>query len=283
MDQGHFLFLDDKFLRTNAPVISADNRSFRYGDGFFATIKYMDGKMQLASFQLDRIMSTLKIMEFKVPIHFSAHYIQNAISALLKKNGHSKIARVRCNFFRGDGGIYDEQNHFPHLMIQSWPLSNTCNKLNINGLDIGIYNNAVKSLDLFSNLKTNNYLPYSMGAIWAKQNYLNDALILNQNKCIADSTIANLFMVKDGKLITPPLSDGPVAGVMRRAIIEYADSFGIEVEETSILPVELLKADEIFLTNAIFGIKYVKSFGNKQYSQRFVESFFYKLQQFFHE
>ncbi len=283
MDQGQFLFLDGKFSRSNLPVISADNRSFRYGDGFFATIKYSHQKMQLAQFQMERMMNTLQLMHFRVPAYFTEAYIQSAILMLLKKNGHNKMARVRCTIFRGDGGINDEQNHFPHLMIQSWPLDCSSNTLNSNGLMIDVYKNAVKSVDSFSNLKTNNYLPYIMGAIWAKQNFLNDVLILNQKGMITDSSIANIFLVVGGELSTPPLEDGPVAGVMRRFVLELAHANGMRVEERSMRPEDLLKADEVFLTNAIYGMKWVKAYGNKTYGSSFVDSFFNKMQQFFHE
>ncbi len=283
MDQGRFLFLDGKFLPSNKAVISPDNRSFRYGDGFFATIKCNNGKLQLETFHLERITDSLRLLQFQPPAYFQGDFIRESIVSLLRKNVHKGFARVRCTIFRGDGGIYDAQNHFPHLMIQSWPLSNESNQLNINGLDIGIYPNAVKAVDDFSGIKSNNYLPYTMGAIWAKQQHLNDALILNSNGMVADATIANIFLVYDGQLITPPLSDGPVAGVMRRAVLHIAKEFGIAAEERSILPSELLVADEVFLTNAIYGLKWVKLFGEKHYHQALAQSFFKKIQLFFLE
>ena len=95
-------------------------------------------------------------------------------------------------------------------------------RFNENGLIIDIFPDARKSVDIFSNLKSANYLPYVMAAIWAKENKLNDALILNQHDRICDSTIANVFWVKDNKIFTPPLNEGCVAGVMRRKILELA-------------------------------------------------------------
>lgn len=283
MDQGHFLFLDGKFIRTNTAIIKADNRSFRYGDGFFTTIKCENEKILLEPFHFERINQSIQLMQFQPPSYFQDDYFRGSIQALLRKNGHTNLARVRCTIYRGDRGIYEEQTHFPHLIIQSWPLNKTSNQLNINGLDIEIYPNAVKAVDSFSNIKSNNYLPYSMGAIWAKQHCLNDALLLNSFGRIADSTIANIFMVKNGEIFTPSLSEGPVAGVMRRAIISLAKQHQIRVFEQEILPTDLLTADEIFLTNAVAGLKWVKSFAGKQYPMEFAQLFFNKISYFHHE
>ncbi len=101
-----------------------------------------------------------------------------------------------------------------------------------------------------------------MAARYAKENKLNDCLVLNTNERIADSTIANIFLIKDQKLFTPPLSEGCVNGVMRRYIIEqYA------VNETVFTVDDILSADELFLTNAMYGIRWVQQFREKKFSK----------------
>ncbi|MEB3088276.1 aminotransferase class IV, partial [Parvimonas sp. D4] len=90
------------------------------------------------------------------------------------------------------------QNHYPYFLIQSWPLQPATQELNENGLVIDIYKDARKTADLFSSIKSNNYLPYLMGALWAKEHHLNDAILLNPDNRVADATIANVFIVKDG-------------------------------------------------------------------------------------
>ena len=140
------------------------------------------------------------------------------------------------------------------------------NGFNENGLIIDIFPDARKSIDVFSNLKSSNFLPYVMAAIWVKENKLNDALILNQHDRICDSTIANVFWVKDNNIFTPPLSEGCVAGVMRKKILEMAAlNPDYLVEETVLSQEILLQADEVFLTNAIAGIRWIKEFRNKIY------------------
>jgi len=274
MSKSLFLFHDGKYLRSDKLLISPDNRSFRYGDGFFETMKWKNGQVMLQQLHLERLFHSLELLKFNPPNYFTAEYIVQAIQELVKKNQHHSLARIRLTIFRGEGGIYDHQNHFPHLLIQSWDLNESNNRLNENGLDIDIYRLSVKSADHFSSIKSNNYLPYVMAAIWAKEQHLNDAILLNADGNIADATIANVFIVKDGFIKTPPLSDGAVAGVMRRHLLHQLNEFGYDVQETSIAPAELLQASEIFLTNAIYGLRWVKRFGNVQFSGLFTSNIF---------
>jgi branched-chain amino acid aminotransferase len=131
---------------------------------------------------------------------------------------------------------------------------------------IGLYPNAKKSCDVFSNIKNNNYLQYAMAALWSKENKLNDALLLNSNNNIADSCIANVFIIKNGIIKTPALREGCVAGVMRQYLIEILKQNDIEVVETSINTEDIANADEVFLTNVIKGIMWVRQFGDSNYA-----------------
>lgn len=266
MPNALFLFYDGKLLKADKPLISPNNRSFRYGDGFFETMKWCDGNIVLVQHHMERLFNSLALMRFKPPTFFTAAYILNAIEELVKKNQHHHLARIRITVFRGDGGIYDEQNHFPHILIQSWDLNESNNKLNENGLTINLYTSAIKQADHFSMVKSNNYLPYVMAALWAKEQHLNDAVLLNANGNIADATIANIFMVNNGVIKTPAITEGPVAGIMRRYLMEQLRQQQYEVVETVVTREDMAYAQEIFLTNAIYGIRWVKQFGKNSYT-----------------
>ena len=276
MASSLFLFYDGKFLRSDKLLISPDNRSFRYGDGFFETMKWVKGRVQLEHFHMERLFHSLEVLKFKAPAYFTIGYIREALQKLVEKNQHHQLARIRITIFRGEGGIYDPQNHFPHLLIQTWTLNPSNNQLNENGLDIGVFTPAIKSADHFSGIKSNNYLPYVMAAIWAKEEHLNDAVLLNARGHIADATIANIFIIKNGLIKTPPIGDGPVAGVMRRFVIEQLRKHEYEVEEGSITPQELAEASEVFLTNAIYGMRWVKQLGESHYANDLVPVLFKK-------
>jgi len=277
MAKAEFLFYNGKTVRSDKLFISPNNRSFRYGDGFFETIKWANGKILLEQLHIERLFHTLATLQFVPPTYFNASYIIDAINVLILKNQHHLLARVRITIFRGEGGIYDQQSHFPNLIIQTWDLNPSNNHLNENGLDIDIFKLAVKSADHYSSLKTNNYLPYVMGALWAKENHLNDAVLLNAEGNIADATIANIFIVSNGIIKTPALSEGPVAGVMRRFLINQLKKNDYEVEEGVVSIKEMQNANEIWLTNAIYGIRWVKLFGSINYTNTLASRVFYQI------
>jgi branched-chain amino acid aminotransferase len=270
---GDFLFLrmadfyncNGKLLREGEYFISPNSRAFRYGDGLFETMVVKDGVIRLAALHFERLFNGLGILKFEIPKFFTTAPLQEEILALCKKNKLAN-ARIRLAVFRGDGGLCDPQNLQPGYVIQSWILPEHVLQLNENGLVIDIYPLAQKAMDIFSNIKSNNYLPYVMAALYAKENKWNDCLVLNAAGRIADSTIANLFLLKEGTLYTPLLSEGCVAGVMRKFIIENASLIGHKITEDQITVEDILQADEIFLTNASYGLRWVKQFGDKVFN-----------------
>jgi aminodeoxychorismate lyase len=257
--------LNGKLFAENETYLSINNRSFRYGDGFFETIKLIDEKIKLKELHFKRILQSLQTLGFTLPKHFSFENLEQQILELAKKNEHHILGRIRINFFRKNADLFNVENNEPDILIQSFSLNPTVNTVNQNGLVIDIYPTAKKSCDVFSNIKTNNYLPYTMAAIWAKKNKLNDALVLNCHNNIADSCIANVFIVKNKMIKTPALIQGCVNGVMRKHIITTLQQNNINVLETTISIEDIATADEIFLTNAIKEIMWVKQCGDNNY------------------
>lgn len=268
MSTANFLFLDGQIHRSNKLLVSPNNRSFRYGDGFFETMKWMNGRVLLADYHFERLFASLNRLQFQVPNYFTKAYLENQINELVKKNGHTKLARVRITIYRGEGGLYEVENHFPHHLIQTYDLNPSNNQLNENGLVVDLYRDAIKVCDSFSHIKSNNYLNYAMAAIWAKKQHLNDAFLFNPYNRLADATIANVFLIKDGLIKTPAITEGPVQGVMRRYLLQALRAADMPVEETTIELSDIEQASEIFLTNAIYGIRWVKQFGKHSYTQQ---------------
>lgn len=145
--------------------------------------------------------------------------------------------------------------------------------MNEAGLTLGIADGLIKAFDLTANLKSANGLIYALAARQAKENKWNDALVLNNDQHIIESSIANVFWVKNGKIYTPPLTEGCVAGVMRAYILERALAQGFDIEQKALPVAELMDADEVFLTNAIRHVKWVANIADKAYgnveTQRF--------------
>ena len=266
MPQAVYLNQNGKIIKEANAIISPNNRSFRYGDGCFETMKLMDNTILLANYHFERLFASLQLLQFDVPNYLTADYLQNQIVEVAKKNYHNKLARVRLTVYRGDGGLYDPENHFPNYLIQTWDLNPANNLLNENGLVVDVFTDAIKVCDTYSHVKSNNYLCYAMAALWAKKNHLNDAILLNPYNRLADATIANIFIITNGIIKTPSLSEGCVNGVMRRYLLTQMRVENIPVEETKISVEELLQANELFLTNGIYGIRWIKQINNLNYT-----------------
>jgi branched-chain amino acid aminotransferase len=143
--------------------------------------------------------------------------------------------------------------------FESWPLPEP--RIGIDKLDV--YYENYKACTSLSNIKSGNALIYVMAAKFAADNNLNDVLILNEHGRIAEATSSNLFIIKKDTAYTPPLNEGPVAGVMRALLLAKATKLGIKVKEMPLEIKDLFEADECFLTNVIGGITSVHKFRNK--------------------
>lgn len=264
-----FFIYDNKLYPANTPVISSGNRSLRYGDGIFETMKMVNGKIINKDFHFERLFKGLALLQFDVLKNFDATFLLEKISELVKKNNHADSARLRLMVFRENGGIFDPENLRPGFIIESWPLSNEMT-LNENGLAVDVFPDAKKSCDNFSNLKTNNYLPYVMAALYAKKNKLDDCIVLNAFERVCDSAIANIFIIKENKIFTTPLSEGCVAGVMRRWMLEKYGFKKYKIFEKNLSVNDIESADEFFLTNSIYNLRWVQYFRGKKYSNKII-------------
>lgn len=256
-----------KIISATEPVLMASNRSYRYGDGLFETMKIKGGRILFADYHFERLFSGLSLLKFETPGLFTATRIEKEILLLCRKNECGQLARVRLSVFRGNGGLYDSDRTLQYL-IECWPLNESVNKLNENGLVIDIYREAEKSCDKFANLKSANFLPYSMAAQFAKENKLNDCLVVNTSGRISDATIANVFIIKHGMVITPGLNEGCVNGVMRRYLLAELLKANFEIQEQTVSINDISTADEVFLTNAINGMRWVQQCGESKYTNK---------------
>lgn len=265
-----------KLFEVSNPALSITNHSYRYGDGLFETMKMVNGKIELIKFHFERLFYSMQVLGFRVPVLFSEKEIIKQINLLAEKNNCSKLARIRLAVSRGEGGLNDCDDKLQYT-IECFAADGNINRLNENGFIIDVFPGAVKSCDKFSNLKSSSYLHYVMAARFAKENKLNDALLLNQHSRICEASIANLFWIKDKIVFTPELKEGCVAGTMRKYILKNISSAGIEVSETTCHIKDLTGADEVFLTNAIYGMRWVKQFRDKHYSNHICNNMYQSL------
>ena len=188
---------------SDEPVLLAGNRGFRYAEGLFETIKVLKGRMPLGRHHFERLFSGIKLLGFKTPQELNPSKLETELIALATKNNCQELAKARISVSNGNGNLSEQWNELQYI-IECTPLSGQANDFNQEGLIIDIYSDARKSQDKLSNLKSSNFLCYSMAANYARSQKLDDCLLLNTSGNIADATIANIFCIKNGNIITPP-------------------------------------------------------------------------------
>ena len=275
-----YFFYNGDWLPEGQPIIVSANRGFRYGDGLFETLCVADGAIRLAGYHFERLFAGLQQLQLQLPPHFDAAYLSAQIATLCRKNTHP-TARVRLTVFRGNGNLFDDPAATPAgILIESQPLTLPASPLPTpdSGLLTGIFPSARKTADAFSHIKSNNYQASAMAALDARARGLDDVILLNAAGRVCESAIANVFILRQGRAFTPPLTEGCVAGVMRRFMLEQLPAAGCPVEETPITVAELLSADEVFLTNALRLLRPVGRCDNTEYSTSRSAELFQALQ-----
>lgn len=253
------------------------NRAFYYGDGFFETIKIINGKMFLPEKHFARINKAMKVLKFQFKNGQSFQTLETEINQLIAANNILQGGRLRITFFRDGNGFYAPENNEMCFLIE---VNETTNgfELNRKGLNVEVYNELKKSQNILSGFKSINSSVYVLAGIFQKERGLDDALILNEEGNLVESTKSNLFIVADGKFYTPSLDQGCISGVMREFILEKSNQFGIKVYECILSVDDLINASEIFFTNAINGIVWVGGFRNKRYYNNDTKELMKKLQ-----
>lgn len=268
------LNFNGEIVSATSGIILPNSRGFKYGDGVFETMLCRENKIHFAEDHINRLINGLTILDFTIPTYYTTAYFTGLINTLLKENKHNKTARIRLTAFRDEGGLYDEIKETPDYIIQTWALQESIGNWNEKGLAIGVCNNIKKSCDSLCNLKHNNFLPYIMGANLAKKNNWNDTVMLNSFGRVCDTTIANIFLIKNKIVYTPALQEGCVAGIIRKNLIVHLVKNKTEVIEKDITIEELMDADELFVTNSIQNIRWVQNIGGKKYTNNLTRSIY---------
>ena len=262
----HFFIYDGTVYPEDKPVVSTGNRSLMYGDGLFETMLVHRGSIINKTLHFERFFHGIRLLKLAFPESFSEEYFIEKIQDLLQKNNFEEHARVRLMAFRNTGDLQKEKSGF-NYMVEAWPIE-SAPQFNALELKTGLFRDVTKSCDQYSNIKSNNYLPSVMAMIFAKENDLDECLLLNSNFRICESAISNVFIIKDQIIYTPPLSEGCVAGIVRRWLIENLPPNEFQLVEKEISVEEVIAADEMFLTNSIRLVRRVGSFDGTKFEKK---------------
>lgn len=271
--------INGNIIKKEDASISILNRGFNYGDAVFETIKVAHNKILFWEDHYFRLMASMRILRMEIPMNFTLEFLEKQIFDLVQSNNSStKTMRIKLIVFRNSDGFYLPDNNDVSYVISSKTLNEDFYHLQENNNVVDLYKDHYVSADLLSTLKTNNRIINVTGSIFAKENDLDNCLLLNTQKQVVEALNANLFLVKGNTIKTPPLSDGCIKGVMRKQIIDIIKLIPDFVfEEASISPFELQKADELFLTNVIIGIQPITKYRKKEFNTEVARNLLGKL------
>lgn len=276
MLQDKYCILNGHLVSIYEPVVAFNNRAFRYGDSLFESIRLCNSKLMFIRDHVARLKLGMTVLRYNVPAEFNTENLSELIFQLLKHNTHASNARIRLTVFRNEGGYYTPETNDISFLIESEPLDGIY-ELNQKGYWADLYTELKKPLNKLSNLKSGNALLYVMAGLAKNSMKLDECFILNETGAICESVSANIFIVKNGTLFTSPLSDGCVAGIMRKQILSLAAANKILVFENPITIYTIMNGDEVFLTNSIQGIRWVGQFRQKYFVNKMAQFFTDKI------
>lgn len=258
--------------------ILTQNRAFLYGDGVFETVKIINNKILFLEDHYFRLMASMRVVRMEIPMNFTMEYFEEQIFSLVQQKGISASARARITVFRKEGGLYLPKTNEVSYLIHATVLEDVLYALNSVEYEVDLYKDFYVIKQLLSSIKTTNKMINVTGSIFAHENGLANCILLNDTKNVVEVLQGNLFMVVGKKLITPPISEGCLNGVMRKQILALAKKVeGIEVVEEIISPFDLQKADELFLTNVIMGIQPITKYRKKDFTSNLAHLLLQKL------
>ncbi|WP_031425938.1 aminotransferase class IV [Flavimarina sp. Hel_I_48] len=264
---------------TENPVFSPYNRALLYGDAVFETIRCLNGKIIFWEDHYFRLMASMRILRMEIPMEFTMENLETEIKNTLDAEGLSnEAASVRLTVFRDEGGRYLPQKNTVSFYIFGQQLQDPFYLLNEEPYEVELYKDHYLNADMLSTLKTANKLIHVTGSIFASENGYDNCLLLNTKKSVAEALQGNLFLVKDNHIKTPPLEEGCLRGIIRKQVIDIIEKVeGIEIKEEAISPFELQKADELFITNTLMGIRPITKYRKKTYGNKISKNLLGKL------
>jgi branched-chain amino acid aminotransferase len=246
--------------------LSVNNRSFLYGDGVFETLKIVDNTILFFEDHYFRLMASMRIVRMEIPLSFTLEFLESQILSLVNQLAIENSARVRITVYRNEGGYYAPNQNSVSYVVQAAPLSDKTYTIEKSNFEVDLYKDFAVTKQLLSTLKTTNKMVHVTASIFAKENQLESCLLINDSKNVIEAISGNLFMLMGNTLITPPISEGCLNGIMRKQIITLAKQFEtIDFVEREISPFDIQKADELFITNVIQGIQPITKYRKKEF------------------
>ncbi|WDF67238.1 aminotransferase class IV [Sphingobacterium oryzagri] len=263
-----YINFDGQIIAEDEHIATVDNRALRYGDGLFETMLWKDGTIRFLELHIARLQRGMQTLQLEEIGKFDEYFLRSKVEELIRKNNMiGQQARVRLVVYRGGGGTYSPETNRPVYCLQVSRIAASLRDKKL-GLIVDVYREFKKPFSDLSHLKSNNALIYVMAGIYKKRFAYDEVFLLNQEGNLCEALTSNIFVYYEKTLYTPALTEGCIAGTMRKVVMDMAADEGIPVIEAEISPEIMKQADEIFCTNAVQGVQWVMGYKQKRYFNR---------------
>ncbi|MEH6765051.1 MAG: aminotransferase class IV [Aequorivita antarctica] len=271
--------LNGTLIANEKATLAIDNRGLNYGDAVFETLRFSGGKIYFWEDHYFRLMASMRILRMEIPMNFTMEFLEEEILRTITSPEKEGVSlRVKLLVWRKTGGKYTPITNDIEYVISFEKLDAPFYTLNETDYEVELFKDHYITSGLLSTLKTNNRLINILGSIFAKENDYQNCLLLNENKQVVEALNGNLFLVSGNTIKTPPLKDGCLNGILRKQLISILKLMqDFTLEEASISPFELQKADEIFITNTIQGIVPITKYRKKEFRNEVAKQLLPKL------
>ena len=256
-----------------------NNRGLLYGDALFETIKAVHGKLLFWEDHYFRLMASMRILRMHIPLEFTPEYLESQLLETIQAAQlQDSPCSVRLTVYRKGNGRYLPTTQEVGFFAFAKAVTHPFYILDTTPYKVELYKDHYANPDLLTTLKTTNKAIHVLGSIYAEENGYDTCLLLNTKKQVVEGLHGNLFVVKGNHIKTPPLEDGCLRGIIRKQLIQIIPLMEeYTFEEAVISPFELQKADELFLTNVIMGIRPITVYRKKQYTHEVAAALLQKL------
>jgi len=245
---GRKIYIDGEFYEKDKARISVFDHGLLYGDGVFEGIRAYNGRIFRCRAHVDRLYESARAIALDIPM--TRDEMAAKLREALEVNGLTD-AYIRLVVTRGVGDLGLDPNKCarPSIIIIADSITLYPPELYSRGLDVVTVSTLRNHPNALSpRIKSLNYLNNILAKIEGLQAGVSEAIMLNQEGYVAECTGDNIFIVRQGALLTPGLHTGMLDGITRGVVIELARKAGIEVRETILTRFDLFVADECFLT-----------------------------------
>lgn len=241
-------WMNGQIVPAEQASVSVFDHGLLYGDGVFEGIRFYNGKAFRLQAHLERLMLSSRAIALEIPynIEVLTQAVEETIAAAPTKDGYMRMVVTRGV---GPLGIDPSRCHSPQLFIIADTLHMVSERVRSEGAKVIIAATRRLGADgLDPRIKSLNYLNHILARMEATHAGADEAILLNSSGRIAEGSADNIFIVKKGELLTPPVIEGALDGITRQVVLELAEQLGIKFRETPLAPYDLFTADECFLT-----------------------------------